>query len=75
MDLEPMRCVSQPFLTSEGLEFDTVVMLAIERRRFRGRPDEERSASFVGIFPCEGAPFAHLGSATGTAAGVSALPG
>lgn len=34
---------------SKGLEFETVVMLAIEKETFWGNPDEERSAYFVGI--------------------------
>ena len=34
---------------SKGLEFDTVVMLGVERQTFWGKADEERSAFFVGI--------------------------
>jgi superfamily I DNA/RNA helicase len=33
----------------KGLEFDTVVMLGVEREAFWGNPDEQRSAFFVGI--------------------------
>jgi len=34
---------------SKGLEFETVVMLGIEKETFFGNPDEERSVYFVGI--------------------------
>jgi superfamily I DNA/RNA helicase len=34
---------------SKGLEFDTVVLLGVERETFWGKKDEERSAFFVGI--------------------------
>jgi superfamily I DNA/RNA helicase len=34
---------------SKGLEFDTVVILGIEREAFWGKPADERSAFFVGI--------------------------
>jgi superfamily I DNA/RNA helicase len=34
---------------SKGLEFRNVVILAIEKETFWGKPDEERSAFFVGI--------------------------
>lgn len=34
---------------SKGLEFDTVVVLDVERQTFWGNPDTERSALFVGI--------------------------
>lgn len=34
---------------SKGLEFETVAMLGIEKETFWGKPDEERSAYFVGI--------------------------
>lgn len=34
---------------SKGLEFDTVIILAVERETFWGKPDEERAAYFVGI--------------------------
>ena len=34
---------------SKGLEFDTVIMLAVETGTFWGKADEERSAYFVGI--------------------------
>lgn len=34
---------------SKGLEFDTVIVLAVERETFWGKPDEERAAYFVGI--------------------------
>ena len=34
---------------SKGLEFDTVVMLGIERQTFFGNVDDERAAYFVGI--------------------------
>jgi superfamily I DNA/RNA helicase len=31
------------------LEFDTVIMLAVEKETFWGKLDDERSAYFVGI--------------------------
>jgi superfamily I DNA/RNA helicase len=34
---------------SKGLEFDTIVLLAVERETFWGKEDEERSVFFVGI--------------------------
>lgn len=34
---------------SKGLEFHTVVMLAVENETFWGNPDEERCAFFVGV--------------------------
>lgn len=34
---------------SKGLEFHTVVMLAVEKETFWGNPDEERCAFFVGV--------------------------
>ena len=34
---------------SKGLEFDTVVVLGVEKQTFWGDPDAERSAFFVGI--------------------------
>jgi superfamily I DNA/RNA helicase len=34
---------------SKGLEFDTVVMLGIEKQTFWGKREDERSAFFVGI--------------------------
>ncbi|MGO9264781.1 MAG: UvrD-helicase domain-containing protein [Candidatus Binataceae bacterium] len=34
---------------SKGLEFDTVIMLAVEKETFWGNLDDERSAYFVGI--------------------------
>ncbi|RYE41704.1 MAG: ATP-dependent helicase [Hyphomicrobiales bacterium] len=34
---------------SKGLEYDTVVLLGVERQTFWGKEDEERSAYFVGI--------------------------
>lgn len=34
---------------SKGLEFDTVVILGVEKETFWGKQDEERSAYFVGI--------------------------
>lgn len=34
---------------SKGLEFDSVVVLGVERQTFWGEPDAERSAFFVGI--------------------------
>lgn len=34
---------------SKGLEFHSVIMLAIEKETFWGKPDEERCAFFVGI--------------------------
>lgn len=34
---------------SKGLEFETVILLAIEKETFWGKPDDERSAFFVGI--------------------------
>jgi superfamily I DNA/RNA helicase len=34
---------------SKGLEFDTVIMLAVEKETFWGKLDDERSAYFVGI--------------------------
>lgn len=34
---------------SKGLEFDTVVVLGVEKQTFFGDPDAERSAFFVGI--------------------------
>lgn len=34
---------------SKGLEFDTVIMMGVEKETFWGKIDEERSAYFVGI--------------------------
>jgi superfamily I DNA/RNA helicase len=34
---------------SKGLEFDTVVLLAVEEQAFWGKTADERSAFFVGI--------------------------
>ncbi len=34
---------------SKGLEFHSVIMLAVEKETFWGKPDEERCAFFVGI--------------------------
>lgn len=34
---------------SKGLEFDTVIILGVEKEAFWGRIDEERSAFFVGV--------------------------
>lgn len=33
----------------KGLEFDTVIILGVEKETFWGKPIEERSAFFVGI--------------------------
>jgi superfamily I DNA/RNA helicase len=34
---------------SKGLEFETVIMLGVEKETFWGKPDDERAAYFVGI--------------------------
>lgn len=34
---------------SKGLEFDSVIVMGVEEETFWGKPDEERSAYFVGI--------------------------
>ena len=34
---------------SKGLEFDTVIMLGVERQTYWGNPTEERAAYFVGV--------------------------
>lgn len=34
---------------SKGLEFDTVVILGVEKQTFWGKPEDERAAYFVGI--------------------------
>lgn len=34
---------------SKGLEFHSVIMLAVEKETFWGNPDEERCAFFVGV--------------------------
>jgi len=59
LDVEPVEALSRfsedkavrimTIHKSKGLEFDTVIMLAVEAQTFWGNADAERSAFFVGI--------------------------
>lgn len=59
LDVEPVQALSRfsedkavrimTIHKSKGLEFDTVIVLAVEDETFWGDADEERSAFFVGI--------------------------